>query len=228
MYNQPVNRSASTKRRVDSGGSTRTPTHVQARRDARKARLTELGYASYGDYLRSDCWQATRRLYFASQMPRECLCGDVDVQLHHVTYERLGNENLTDLLPLCRTCHQMVHALEARGEIGLDLEGLVLDEERSAEGRALLADLVRKRQQEAAQHLAEEQARVLSLSFAARVTQAVKAAERRRLDVSRQVWMIGSLAEKNRGDHRLTYRLRILEEIAYRWEGWADELRSAA
>lgn len=223
-----MNRLASTKRRVNSGGSTRTPSHVQARRDARQSRLIELGFDTYGAYLRSDLWQAIRKRYFASQMPRECLCGDEEVQLHHVTYERLGNENLTDLLPLCRTCHAMVHALEARGEIGLDLTGLVLDEKRSAEGRALLGDLVRQRQQEAAQHLAEEQALVLSLSFAGRLTRAIAVAERRRLDVNRQVWMIKSLAENGRGDHRLTLCLRRLEEIAYRWEGWADELPAAA
>lgn len=30
--------------------------------------------------------------------------------IHHITYERLGNENvLTDLCTLCGTCHKKIH-----------------------------------------------------------------------------------------------------------------------
>ena len=42
-----------------------------------------------------------------------------------MTYERVGDEELTDLTPLCRKCHAMVHELERRGEIALDFQGIV-------------------------------------------------------------------------------------------------------
>lgn len=32
------------------------------------------------------------------------------INIHHITYERLGNENvLTDLCTLCGTCHKKIH-----------------------------------------------------------------------------------------------------------------------
>ena len=33
------------------------------------------------------------------------------LELHHLTYERLGNESLEDLILLCRRCHQQEHEL---------------------------------------------------------------------------------------------------------------------
>lgn len=48
-----------------------------------------------------------------------------------MTYERVGEELLTDLIPLCAKCHQIVHVLERRGEITLDFQGIV-DFERAA------------------------------------------------------------------------------------------------
>lgn len=60
------------------------------------------------------------------------MCGETErLQLHHMTYERVGAEELSDLMWLCKTCHAMVHVLEERGEIGLDLAGLV-SEQRAA------------------------------------------------------------------------------------------------
>ena len=42
------------------------------------------------------------------------MCGtNRGVQLHHLTYERIGNEELDDLIALCSGCHQVVHAHHA-------------------------------------------------------------------------------------------------------------------
>ena len=51
--------------------------------------------------------------------------------MHHLTYERVGEEHLDDLVLLCVPCHSAVHELERRGEMGLDFAGLV--NERRAE-----------------------------------------------------------------------------------------------
>lgn len=43
------------------------------------------------------------------------MCWDPNVDLHHKTYKRLGEERLTDLLPLCRLHHDLAHDLEQEG-----------------------------------------------------------------------------------------------------------------
>lgn len=50
-------------------------------------------------------------------------CGSIyRLQVHHLTYERLGNELPSDLLVLCRDCHLVIHddslSLEFRKIIG--------------------------------------------------------------------------------------------------------------
>ena len=62
----------------------------------------------YHEYLKSDRWQHLRR----SVLRRDnelCICGAKATEVHHKTYERLGNEPLSDLVSLCRNCHQNVH-----------------------------------------------------------------------------------------------------------------------
>jgi len=74
-------------------------------------RLRHLGFSSYADYLSSTHWAEFRQKYFLSQRPKTCLvCGDGRIQLHHVTYERLGQEKLKDVVPLCRKHHEDVHS----------------------------------------------------------------------------------------------------------------------
>lgn len=89
-------------------------------------RLLALGYSDYPSYLRSSHWVRMRAQYRDSEHPQECICGEMEgLQLHHLTYERVGAERLTDLSPLCAVCHAMIHVLEQRGEVGLDFRGFV-------------------------------------------------------------------------------------------------------
>lgn len=76
---------------------------------ARKAAL-DIGFNSYAAYLRSNLWK-NRRKDFYSKYKGECLiCGcDHDLNLHHITYERLGNEIDEDLVPLCEHHHNLIH-----------------------------------------------------------------------------------------------------------------------
>lgn len=73
----------------------------------------------YRDYLRSAHWRALKARYRESGRPQDCyLCGEKKgLALHHLTYDRLGCEFLTDLVPLCRPCHTMVcsNAVETSG-----------------------------------------------------------------------------------------------------------------
>jgi len=51
--------------------------------------------------------------YRRSKLRQTCrVCADPNVDLHHRTYIRLGDEKMTDLEPLCREHHEAVHDLE--------------------------------------------------------------------------------------------------------------------
>ena len=61
----------------------------------------------YLDYLKSQEWKLKRDEVLVFWKGLCALCySDKDVQVHHRTYERLGHELLTDLLPLCDPCHE--------------------------------------------------------------------------------------------------------------------------
>lgn len=67
--------------------------------------------AEYEAYLRSPAWRELRGAVLARASDCCELCRIFDaVQVHHLTYERLGNERLTDLLAVCATCHESLHA----------------------------------------------------------------------------------------------------------------------
>lgn len=63
-------------------------------------------------YLASPAWAAKRAEYRRYRKWQCRLCGVKrgGIQLHHLTYERLGHEDLDDLIPLCAGCHMLVHA----------------------------------------------------------------------------------------------------------------------
>lgn len=62
-------------------------------------------------YLRSSQWQDIRRVILRRDQYACCKCGNdgVPLEVHHITYIRLGHEHYSDLASLCRTCHQAVH-----------------------------------------------------------------------------------------------------------------------
>jgi hypothetical protein len=97
------------------------------RRRQREARLQRLGFADYRVYLNSACWRETRERYWRDPDTRKAcgLCGKnpSTLQLHHRTYARVGAEHLDDLVPVCLGCHQLIHALDRRGDLlGLDAD----------------------------------------------------------------------------------------------------------
>jgi len=69
-----------------------------------------LNKADYRDYLRSTWWK-NRRFQALNDVGRQCqLCNsEVDLQVHHLSYENLGNEKPKDLLISCEVCHKLTH-----------------------------------------------------------------------------------------------------------------------
>lgn len=90
----------------------------EARLEAFRARLAELGYRSYRDYLAGEHWQDVRARYRASKLSKNGCCAGcgsrTGLALHHRTYKRLGAERLTDLILVCGACHTDIHDFEDR------------------------------------------------------------------------------------------------------------------
>ena len=67
---------------------------------------------NYGEYIQSAAWRrkadsAKRRAGYKCQV-----CGSVErLEVHHNCYDRLGRERNTDIVCLCRRCHQAYHRI---------------------------------------------------------------------------------------------------------------------
>ena len=71
---------------------------------------------NYADYLASEHWQQLRKAAIERTKGRciPCFCRErytPATQVHHITYQNLGNENPWELLPVCRKCHEGIHAI---------------------------------------------------------------------------------------------------------------------
>jgi hypothetical protein len=65
---------------------------------------------SYAEYLQTPHWAARRDATLKAAGGRCRVCNSPDeLNVHHRTYERFGDEADDDLLVLCRPCHQLFH-----------------------------------------------------------------------------------------------------------------------
>jgi 5-methylcytosine-specific restriction endonuclease McrA len=76
---------------------------------------TKIDYKQkYEKYLSGNHWRKVRERFFRkvhNGKGRCFICGTFDGRLdvHHLTYERIGREKLNDLRCLCEKCHKIVH-----------------------------------------------------------------------------------------------------------------------
>ncbi len=65
----------------------------------------------YNDYLKTDHWQKIRRKALKNARGACQLCNNKDsiLNVHHRTYERRGEELLSDVIVLCQVCHEKFH-----------------------------------------------------------------------------------------------------------------------
>jgi hypothetical protein len=75
------------------------------RRDPELARLP------YHEYLRTPHWRNTRirALQRAGYQCKRCETRGQRLEVHHLTYDRLGRERESDLTVLCEPCHAREH-----------------------------------------------------------------------------------------------------------------------
>lgn len=70
---------------------------------------------TYKEYLQSEHWYDVRNRFYKSKLCKNrCeACGNRDnLNLHHKTYKRIGQEWLNDLVLLCHSCHKSLHKIE--------------------------------------------------------------------------------------------------------------------
>jgi 5-methylcytosine-specific restriction endonuclease McrA len=74
----------------------------------------------YQAYLKVDCWKMRRDEYLRVHGKQCELCGGQEefipgkvspMEIHHLTYERLGAELDKDLIAICEKCHRAMHGL---------------------------------------------------------------------------------------------------------------------
>lgn len=65
---------------------------------------------TYKEYLHTKHWKLLKSKIYKKYKYNCAYCKtNHDIDLHHKTYERVGNENIGDLVYLCRLCHKAVH-----------------------------------------------------------------------------------------------------------------------
>lgn len=68
---------------------------------------------SYEAYLNSSLWEEKRQSAILRDGGKCRICNSgANLNAHHRTYDRFGNEDIEDLTTLCRACHAWFHARE--------------------------------------------------------------------------------------------------------------------
>ena len=82
----------------------------QSKNEAIAAIITSAMRGYYKEYLQSDTWKAKRKAVLIRDGLRCQLCGhEKNLHVHHVTYDRIYDEDLDDLITLCSDCHSGLH-----------------------------------------------------------------------------------------------------------------------
>jgi hypothetical protein len=82
-----------------------------------RLRATYYRALPYDIYLQTEHWERTRLAALHAFGARCHWCqnkygDDAPIHIHHLTYVRLGHEDITDLVPLCANCHARWHREE--------------------------------------------------------------------------------------------------------------------
>lgn len=81
---------------------------------AQAQRTLEARKQQYAEYLKSERWRQKRRQVIDYQKGtcRGCLSAPIE-EVHHLSYDNIGDELLFQLVGLCRPCHAKAHKLDA-------------------------------------------------------------------------------------------------------------------
>jgi hypothetical protein len=91
-------------------------------------KLRKIGYKNHQEYIKSDYWVNFKNKVLDNLFYGSCIvCENSEFDFHHLTYRRLGNECLSDVIPLCKKCHYIVRLTGQRYNIGMyDIESAIV------------------------------------------------------------------------------------------------------
>lgn len=71
----------------------------------------------YADYIKSKAWRGRRSRYFSKFGKKCAVCSSkYNIGVHHLSYEKLGDEPDGHLVALCWNCHSTFHDEYGRGK----------------------------------------------------------------------------------------------------------------
>ena len=76
--------------------------------------IGSFAYDSYIDYLKSKHWKALKdnKLSQCNYMCQMCADSEAELHVHHNNYDNLCFEEMSDLIVLCKKCHEKFHDIE--------------------------------------------------------------------------------------------------------------------
>ena len=80
-------------------------------REHNKPKTIYVDVESKQKYLKTEAWNIKRKQVLKRDVYQCRQCGTTGIQLevHHLHYRRLYDEDLLDLVSVCRACHQSIH-----------------------------------------------------------------------------------------------------------------------
>lgn len=67
----------------------------------------------YKEYLKTEHWKEVRIKKYKKKKRSCAICGSFEkLEVHHLTYNNIGNEKGEDLRVLCHRCHELAHKLK--------------------------------------------------------------------------------------------------------------------
>lgn len=154
----------------------------------------------YQEYLNSEAWQKKRlqRLSISKFKCAACNVGGC-LEVHHLTYARIFNEDMADLLPLCPRHHEMAERQVKYGNLPRSEDVLFLATETI---RLLL-----KSDAEQLRRAAQSEGR--KNEFRRRSEYGLKVRNPVQEQLSQDPWFISVLMEENRGVAKKLIRARF-------------------
>lgn len=63
------------------------------------------------DFLKSEHWRLVKISYNKINTTKKCeICGNTgEMHLHHLTYKNFCDENMNELIRVCKSCHSIIH-----------------------------------------------------------------------------------------------------------------------
>jgi len=106
----PSSKAVPTKERVRKSRLRKKLQELESQLNVSLPEIMSIRKLSYPEYLKTDHWKAVRQRELITANGRCRLCNsDGPLDVHHRTYERLGEELPEDVLALCRPCHESHH-----------------------------------------------------------------------------------------------------------------------